>query len=563
MIVPRDYQVDAVDAPLEYYASGGTGNTLVAAPTGVGKSIMIALLIKRVFDLYGFATFMVLTHSKELIAQDYAKLMELWPTAPAGIFSAGLGRKDTKHPIIIGGIGSVANCPEWFEAPDFILVDEAHSISAKEAGQYRAFINYQKTRNPNLIVIGYTATKFRMGQGLLTEGDTPLFESICIDMTTMEAFNWFLDEGFLCRLRPIPTETEYDVTGVKIVAGEYHQGQLQEAVDKDELTRAVVAEAIRLGENRQSWLVFASGVKHCVHVAQELMDQGIITTYVHSNTKDFLMTDEERDQRIIDFKLGKYQAIVSNGILTTGFDHPPIDYIVMLKKTKSIVLWIQMLGRGTRPWYLIGYDLSTREGRLEAIMESQKPYCLVADFAGNCKELGPINDPQIPKPKGKKQIGDAPIKICPDCGTYNHAGNLVCDHCGREFPRVLQINLQAATDQLIREKKAAEELKIEVKLFNVTRVEYHPHFKVGSPAPSIRVSYYCGLRRFTEWVNIQHPGSVGTRAKNWWRARTNIEPPATTPEALMLIHHLIEPTALHVRLDTKYPTIINYDFKTE
>ncbi len=565
MMELRNYQDYAVSCLMDFDFKGGTRHPLVAAPTGVGKSLMIAGFIRALFRAYGSygpIKIMVLADVKELLVQNHEKMLALWPGAPAGIYSAGLGRKDKRQSIIFGGIGSVANCPLYFEKVDFILVDEAHMISLQESSQYRTFINILKTINPALIVCGFTATKFRMGQGLLTEGEGALFTDICCDMTTMEAFNWFLDEGYLCRLRPVRTDNELDAKGVRTVAGEYHQGDLAKAADKQELTERIVTEAVRIAEetNRQKWLVFGTGVKHTIHLAEELIRQGINATYVHSNSKEHPMTDDERDQRIADYKAGKYTAMVNNGILTKGFDDPAIDYIVMTRKTKSVVLWIQMLGRGTRPYYCPGFDLSTKEGRLDAISNSIKQYCLVADFAGNCRELGPINDPRIPKPKGKKEPGDAPIRICDHCGTYNHASASHCSFCGREFPRVLQLEVKAAKDELIRTAK--EPVPIKVEIFNVQRVEYHPHFKKDS-APSIRVTYYCGLRRFCEWVCLEHAGpNVRARAQRWWRGRTHIEPPETTVDALAFVDQLKEPSKVHVRLDQANPEIINYDYAT-
>jgi len=556
----RDYQDYSIDAVLNYFINGGTGNPLVAAPTGVGKSVMIAGLIARLFNDYKGLRIMVLTHVKELIDQNHAKLLELWPAAPAGIYSAGLKRKDRHTPITFGGIGSVANCPLYFGKVDFLLVDEAHLISLKESSQYQTFISDLKITNPYLVVVGYTATKFRMGQGLLTEGEGALFSNICYDATTMEAFNWFFDQGYLCRLRPRPTKTEIDAAGVRTVAGEYHQGDMAKAVDKKELTEKIVAEAIEMGEGKHSWICFAQGVKHTINVANELNRQGIPTTYVHSNSKEYPMSDAERDQRIADYKAGKYQCMVNNGILTTGFDHPALDYIIVFRKTKSVGLWVQMLGRGTRPFYAFGYDLSTQEGRLAAIANSEKPYCLVADFAGNAVQLGPINDPCIPRPKEKGvKLGEVPIKICDKCGTYNHASVTTCDHCGAEFPRMIKLLDKASNAELIRSSKVEEPKPIEVKMFNVSRVEYAPHFKPGRP-PSIRVTYYCGLRRFFEWVCLEHTGSVQTKSKNWWRDRSKVPPPESTTDALNYVDTLRVPNVIHVRLDTENPQILNYEY---
>lgn len=556
----RDYQEYSINSVLNYFLNGNKGNPLVAAPTGVGKSVMIAGLITRLFNDYRGLRIMVLTHVKELIEQNHAKLLELWPAAPAGIYSAGLKRKDIHTPITFGGIGSVANCPLYFGKVDFLLIDEAHMLSLKESSQYQQFIADLKVTNPNLVIVGYTATKFRMGQGLLTEGEGAIFTDICYDATTMQAFNWFLDQGYLCRLRPRPTQTELDAKGVRTVAGEYHQGDLAKAADKKELTEQIVAEAIAMGQDKHTWLCFATGVKHTVNVAKEFERQGIKATYVHSNSAEFPMSDSERDKRIADFKAGKYQVMVNNGILTTGFDCPWIDYIIMMRKTKSVGLWVQMLGRGTRPFYEDGFDLTTKEGRLNAIANSQKPYCLVADFAGNTRDLGPINDPIIPKARGKgDKLGEVPIRICMECGTYNHAAATHCSHCGTEFPRMVKLKTEADNSELIKSAKVEEQKPIEVKMFNVNRVEYHPHFKPGRP-PSIKVSYYCGMRKFVEWVCLEHTGSVQSKSRNWWRSRSKVAPPETTVDALNLVDTLRVPNIIHVRMDTEHPLILNYEY---
>src|SRR3546814_6440418 len=89
---------------------------------------------------------------------------------------------------------------------------------------------------------------------------------------------------------------------------------------------------------------------------------------------------------------GDFQMMVNNGILTTGFDFPGLDYISMMKATRRSSLWVQMLGRGTRPLYFPEFDLSDREGRLAAIAASQKQNCLVGDFAKNTESLGTIHD---------------------------------------------------------------------------------------------------------------------------------------------------------------------------
>lgn len=391
----RDYQDYAIESIFRYFEEGGEGNPVVAMPTGTGKSVVIGGFIQRAFQRYPGQRVMKLTHVKELIEQNFEKLLAIWPTAPAGIFSAGLRRRDAYCPITYAGIATAIKAVETFGHVDLLLIDECHLVSPKADTMYQAFINGLKKVNPYLKVIGFTATHYRMGQGLLIE-EGGLFTDVCVDMTTLEAFNWFLAEGYLCPLVPRPTRTELDVEGVEIRQGEYNLKQLQEAVDRDEVTHAALLEALEMGHDRQHWLVFASGVEHAIHVAAMLESLGVSATCVHSK-----MSDGERDQRLADYKAGKYRAMVNNGILTTGFDFPAIDLIVMLRPTQSPGLWVQMLGRGTRPLYAPGFDLETTEGRLAAIINSPKRNCLVLDFAGNTRRLGPINDPVIPKRKGK------------------------------------------------------------------------------------------------------------------------------------------------------------------
>src|SRR5439155_5126133 len=129
-----------------------------------------------------------------------------------------------------------------------------------------------------------------------------------------------------------------------------------------------------------------------------------------------------------------------------------------LRPTMSSKLWVQMLGRGTRPLFIKeGYDLTTIQGRLASIAASPKQNVLVMDFAGNIKRCGPINDPIVPKKKGASK-GEAPIKICDSCGMYNHISARFCGGepystvmgCGAEFVFQVKLTKQASTQEVIR-----------------------------------------------------------------------------------------------------------------
>ncbi len=525
----RWYQTEAVDAIFAYFMNGNTGNPLVAAPTGTGKSVIIARLLQRIYAMWPNQRVILLTHVKELIAQNAEKLAKLWPLAPLGIYSAGLGEKDTVLPIIFGGIASVHGNVGLFGHRDLLLIDEAHLVSPDGNTMYQQVIEDLKKINPYLKIIGFTATDYRMGHGKLTD-EGGIFTDVCYDITGVDAFNRLIAEGYLAPLIPRRTQLELDVSGVGMVNGDYAQGALQRAVDKQEITYAALQEACSYGQDRRSWLVFASGIEHAEHCAAMLESFGIPTTFVHSKVKE-----KERDRRIAALKRGEYRAMVGNNVFTTGFDHPPLDMIIDLQPTMSVVKHVQKYGRGTR--------ISPETG---------KQNCLVLDFARNTRRLGPINDPIKPRRKGEGG-GTAPVRICEDCGTYNHASARVCCYCGVAFKFEVKIVKNSGTDELIR-----SDIPV-VEYYDVHKMICTKHNKFNGKA-ILKVSYYCGMFKFDEYVCLEHTGYASKQARDWWRQRHATEPPATVDEALQYIKDLRVPRRVKVWVNKQHPEILSYEW---
>jgi DNA repair protein RadD len=525
----RWFQSEAVGSIYQYYASGATGNPIVALPTGTGKSVVIAEFLRGILQNWPFQRVMCLTHVKELIDQNSKKMLDHWPEAPVGIYSAGLNQRDVGFPIVFGGVASVANCIEKFGHRDLLIVDECHLISGKENSNYGKVIAGLKAINPLLKVIGLTATKYRLGQGLLTEGEDRLFTDVCYDLTDLNGFNRLLDEGWIVPLIPKRTNMELNTTDVKIQAGDFVQSQLQEAIDKDSITYAACKEMLQYGANRRSWLNFCAGVEHSEHVAACLRTMGIDAVAVHSK-----MGNAERDKAIAAFKSGDLRCICNNNVLTTGFDHPGIDFIGMLRPTVSTGLWVQMLGRGTRP-----------------SPDTHKENCLVLDFAGNTAKLGPINDPVIPRKRKKGEIGVAPVRICEACGTYNHARATHCIGCGAEFKFAPKIQTFASTQELIKRVQDPPVLE----MFPVNRVIYNRYQKPNS-VPVMKVSYFCGLRMFHEYIALENSGYAGRIAKEWWLQRIGSMPPKSVDEALKYVTSLKVPQQIKVVINRKNPEIV-------
>jgi len=252
----RPYQRAAIDALYGYFAEQ-TGNPLVVIPTGGGKSLCLAGVIGQAIGGYRDTRVLVLTNVRELIQQNFMALMRAWPEAPAGIYSAGLSRRDIRAQILFAGIQSIHRHASRVQRCDLVLIDEAHLLGRKDSGMYRSFLTQLNEINAGLLkVVGFTATPYRLDSGFLHEGKDRLFTDIAYEVPVLD----MIQQGYLCPVVPKQTATQLDVGGVGTRGGEFIAKDLEAAVDRDEVTRAAVAEMVQHGDGRGSWLVFCSGV---------------------------------------------------------------------------------------------------------------------------------------------------------------------------------------------------------------------------------------------------------------------------------------------------------------
>lgn len=539
-IETRWYQEAADQALWQYFASHPavkdgviqSRNPLCALPTGTGKSVCIAKFAYGAMCAYPQTRILMLTHVKELIEQNAKKLLEIWPEAPLGVFSAGLKRKEV-NAITYAGVQTIINHLDKLGHIDIIIIDEAHLLSPKDDGRYKDIITRLRAVNPYLVVVGYTATPYRVGIGCLTNNG--IFTDTAIDLTTLEAFNRLVNEGFLA---PLVTRRRgniaVDTSNVGLSNGEFKANELQEAADNTALTNAIVYDILSTAysSGRSSALIFAAGVDHARHVSECFSYYGIEVPAVHSK-----MDSGQRDGILRDFKAGRYWGLVNNNILTTGFDHPPVDFIACIRPTTSTGLWVQMLGRGTRP-------------------APGKANCLVHDYAGNTERLGPINDPAIPRMRGQSGPGDPPVWCCPACGTYNHARAPFCEACGHQHDFTAKHTREASTlDVMVSETPIVE-------MYEVNRVYYYKHVKRADPTspPLLRVRYACGLQTFDEYVALEHPQPRLGIAHRWWRQRYAGDVPSTVDNALIEVSNLKVPRRVSVHTNRKFPQIVSVEF---
>lgn len=493
----RPYQLKAVERLWAYWEKNA-GNALIVLPTGTGKSVVLADIANAIES--GGGRVIVATHVKELVAQNYAEYMGLYPEADAGVYSAGLNRRQSGRKTTFAGIQSVYNKAEEFQKIDVVLVDEAHTIPHGSEGRWHRFFSDLRVINPYLKVVGLTATDYRLKSGKLTKGEGKLFDMIVYEYNVLDA----VKEGYLCEISNEDVETHIDASGVGTRGGEYIESQLQDVVDVDDITKPCVKEIIEHGKDRGSWLIFCAGVKHAEHVRDELLRNGISCETVSGETPP-----GERTRILSEFKSGSLRAVTNNNVLTTGFNHPGCDLIAVLRPTKSPGLWVQILGRGMR-------------------LATGKENCMVLDFTNNTSSFGVIDKITV-ETKKKEGEGAAPMKVCPECFAPCFAGCRHCPDCGHEFPpNELDVSKKASKDALL-----SSQLTVQTAV--VTSVNYYRHRGKEGKKDSLRVDYVCGFNMHSEWVTLEHSYSARERACEWWANRSKLSDkraPNTIDEAL-------------------------------
>lgn len=529
----RWYQEECVDALFDYYSAERKlingiperKNALICLPTGTGKSLVIARFLKRAFDMVPNTRAVMATHVKELIKQNKSQLLDVWNTAPVGLYSAGLKRSDTLAPIIFGGIKSMAGKFPIFGFRDFLIIDEAHLLA--DEGRYMRFIEELLAKNPFLKIIGLTATPYRMGLGLMTNGN--IFTDIIYNLCNIDGFSRLIAEGYLCLVISKPTDTKLNVSGVDMLQGDYNQKQLGEAVDKSDINSRVISEYLYYAASRRCGCVFASSIEHAEHLGEVINSFGEDCVVLHSK-----QSETYNDEAMKAWKNGEVKHAVNMNMLTTGVDNPMLDIVADAQPTMSTGKHVQKYGRATRPF----------AGKLNG---------LILDFAGNISRLGPINDPLIPRRKGEGSAGDAPVRICPSCGVYNHASVRTCINCGLQFDFSPILNSTASTAEVLRSDQPI------VEEYDVTRVIYQPHVsKTGNK--SVKLVYYCGMKTFFDYKSVEGKGFK--QGRDWFR-QVYGEPfdGMKNSDVLNMISYLRPPRRVKVWTNKKpYPQVLGQEF---
>ena len=367
----RYYQKEASDAAVKLFNGKTDKNGLIIIPTGGGKSLILADIASR---LEG--PLLVFQPSKEILQQNFAKLQS-YGIIDCGCYSASVGRKDINR-ITFATIGSVMNNMRDFDCFKNIIVDEAHYVNSK-AGQYKMFIEAK-----NRQVVGLTATPYRLDKcaggsmlKFLTRTRPRIFSKVIYCCQIGE----LLSKGFLANL------SYYDITSIDLrrvrsnsTGADYDEKSLIAEYERsgfyDKLSNTVVKVMHpKSGIPRNGILVFTAFRKESESLVSKLQSLGIKAAIVTCDTPK-----REREDILQRFKKGEIKVVSNCGTLTTGFDYPELDTVILARPTKSLALFYQMVGRAIRP----------SEGKIG----------WVVDMAGNYRRFGNVADLYIARPPG-------------------------------------------------------------------------------------------------------------------------------------------------------------------
>lgn len=419
----RDYQQNAVDAVMNHVTKSATP-CLVEAATGAGKALLCAELARLILAKARHKKVLCFAPSRELIIQNTEKY--LLTGNPASIYCASAGEKCLKNQVIFCSPQTVKNGLDDILKHEIVAVilDEAHQLTAT----IKAIFEQIKAKNPNVRIIGLTATPYRTltgyiyeltDTGIVRETKDPYFKKLVYSVKA----EYLIDNNYLTP-PTVPTEQNESYHAKELQLdkkGNFNADDIERVFGSDDvLTRQIVFDVVGKSADRTAVIVFATTIKHAERILQYLGD-------ADTGNKSVLITGETpkrtREQYLKEFKSGKIKYAVNVAVLTTGFDHPAIDVVAILRPTESAGLFQQIIGRGLR----------LHEGKHD---------CLILDYAENI-ERHKLQDnlfkPEIVVSKSDSKEGRKFRVSCPQCDFDNDFTIVARPHEKKDYKLVSEI----------------------------------------------------------------------------------------------------------------------------
>lgn len=337
----RDYQEKCLESVIVEARQGVVRQIMVLA-TGLGKTVIFGQLPSKVRD-NGRKT-LILAHREELLDQAEDKILQIDSTLRIGIEQGKNTIEDVANTdVVIASVPTLGRKDseriKKFNPDDFglIIVDEAHhATSTTYLNIFRYFdVLKGEVKKPNgRVLLGCTATPTRADK----VGLDKVFDKIVFNYTLQQGIN----EGYLSNIEAYTVQTKTDISQVHTRMGDFAEGELAEEVNNEERNNLIIDSYKDIADHSKA-LVFAVNVEHAMDLTECFRNAGYRASYVVGTTDK-----TERKQVLKDFKSGKIEVLVGVGVFTEGFDEPSIETILMARPTKSSVLFMQAIGRGTR-----------------------------------------------------------------------------------------------------------------------------------------------------------------------------------------------------------------------
>lgn len=358
MFTPRPYQAEAITKGVDFFNSSQTGNAFEILPTGSGKSVVIANIAKELEE-----NTMVFQPSKEILEQNLRKFHSYGYRA--GVYSASAGQKRIDK-ITFATIGSVARKHHLFRDIKHVIIDECHLVNSKD-GMYYDFINSV----PEAKVLGLTATPYRLTSGFygamlkfLNRTNPRIFNKVLYYIQNDVLFN----AGHLAKLEYFAFDAiDRTMLQVNSSGTDFTEASLKSYYRKINMPKVTAGYANRLLAKRKNLLIFCSLISDAMEAAKEIPGAVVLT----GDTEKSI-----RENILFRFKSGSIKCVINVGVLTTGFDYPELECVLIARSTMSLALYYQIIGRSMRP-------------------HPEKESAWIVDLGGNVKFFGKIETMKI------------------------------------------------------------------------------------------------------------------------------------------------------------------------
>ena len=377
-------------------------NTIVVAPTGAGKTIMLSALVGKRFK--NGDKVLVLQHRDELVDQNKSKFERINDRITTSIVNGTI--KEWHGDAVFSMVQTISRENNLEKRPtfDMVVVDESHHAAAET---YVRVIDAVKADNPDAQIVGFTATPNR-GDG---KGLRKVFNNCAhqIEITTL------IREGFLVPPRSYTMDlgVSEQLQNVSMKGKEYDMHEVEAIMNSEVLNKRVVEEWKKLAGDRKT-VVFCSTIRHAEDLLEEFVKGDINAKMVTGETPK-----DERAETLHGLAYGDVQVVVNVAVLTEGFDAPPVSCIVLTRPCSQKGTMVQMIGRGLRTI------------NPEEFPGTVKTDCVVLDFGTSIITHGSLEDNVNLDDRENK--GVAPIKVCPECEAEIPMGTKICQFCGHLF----------------------------------------------------------------------------------------------------------------------------------